>query len=46
MNTIKTHIADRSKVTITKQINGEIHKRTYKGYKLNEVPYERTHWFN
>ena len=52
MKTIKTHTADRTKVTITKTINFEkigeqvIEKRTYKGYKLNDAPYERNHWFN
>jgi len=46
MNTIKTHVGNRSLVTITKTIDGKIHKRTYKGYKLNDVPQERTHWFN
>jgi uncharacterized protein (DUF3820 family) len=46
MNTIKTHTGNRSLVTITKTINGEVQKQTYKGYKLNDVPYERTQWFN
>ena len=46
MNTIKTHTGQRDLVTITKTINGEVQKQTYKGYKLNDVPYERTHWFN
>jgi len=46
MNTIKIHTGQRDLVTITKTINGEVQKQTYKGYKLNDVPYERTQWFN
>ncbi len=46
MNTIKTHAADRRKVTITKTINGQIEKRTYKGVTINNVPEEYNHWFN
>ena len=46
MNTIKTHTADRKKVTITKTINGKVHKRTYKGVTLNNIPEECNHWFN
>ena len=46
MNTIKTHTADRKKVTITKTINGQIEKRTYKGVTINNVPSEYNHWFN
>jgi len=46
MNTIKRHAGDKSKITITKEIDGEIYKRIYKGYTLNNVPMERNHWFN
>ncbi len=46
MNTIKTHTADRKKVTITKTINGKIEKRTYKGVTINNTPEEYNHWFN
>jgi|TARA_B100001540_G_scaffold275503_1_gene261723 uncharacterized protein (DUF3820 family) len=46
MNTIKTHTADRKKVTITKTINGQIEKRTYKGVTINNTPEEYNHWFN
>ena len=46
MNTIKTHAADRKKVTITKTINGQIEKRTYKGVTINNIPDECNHWFN
>tara|TARA_R110002020_G_scaffold112196_1_gene258402 strand:- start:231 stop:398 length:168 start_codon:yes stop_codon:yes gene_type:complete len=46
MNTIKTHIADRSKVTLTKTINGKIAKVTYKGITINNIPSEYNHWFN
>tara|TARA_R110002020_G_scaffold263792_3_gene478532 strand:- start:4081 stop:4248 length:168 start_codon:yes stop_codon:yes gene_type:complete len=46
MNKIKTHTADRSKVTITKTINGQIEKRTYKGYTISDIPNDFTHWFN
>ena len=45
MNTIKTHTANRKKVTITKTINGEVHKRTYTGVTLNNIPNEYNHWF-
>ncbi len=46
MNKIKTHTANRKKVTITKTINGEVHKRTYKGVTINNIPDEYNHWFN
>ena len=46
MNTIKTHPADRSKVVITKTINGDTQKRIYKGYTIGNIPNEFTHWFN
>ena len=46
MNTIKTHTGQRDKVTISKVINGEIHRQTYKGVTINNVPQEYNHWFN
>tara|TARA_Y100000589_G_scaffold140596_1_gene134312 strand:+ start:2654 stop:2836 length:183 start_codon:yes stop_codon:yes gene_type:complete len=46
MNKIKTHTADRKKVTITKTINGQVEKRTYKGVTINNIPDEYNHWFN
>jgi len=46
MNTIKTHTSDRTKVTITKEINGKIHKRIYKGVTINNIPSDYNHWFN
>ena len=52
MNKIKTHTADRKKVTITKTLNFEnigevvIEKKTYKGYTISDTPNEFTHWFN
>ena len=46
MNTIKTHTANRKKVTITKTINGQIEKRTYRGVTINNTPEEYNHWFN
>ena len=46
MNKIKTHTADRKKVTITKTIDGQIEKRTYKGYTISDTPNEFNHWFN
>ena len=46
MNTIKTHTADRKKVTITKIIDGQVEKRTYKGVTINNVPEEYNRWFN
>ena len=45
MNTIKTQISDRSKVTITREIDGKIEKTTYKGVTLSNVPSEYTKWF-
>ena len=45
-NTIKTHTADRSKVTLTKVIDGKKEKRTYKGYTISNIPDECNHWFN
>ena len=46
MNTIKTHTADRKKVTITKTINGQVEKRTYKGVTISNIHDECNHWFN
>lgn len=52
MNKIKTHTADRKKVTITKTLNFEnigevvIEKKTYKGYTISDTPNEFNHWFN
>ena len=46
MNTIKRHAGDHSKITVTKEINGQIEKRAYKGYKICDIPSEINHWFN
>ncbi len=46
INKIKTHVGQRNKVTITKTINGEVHKKTYKGVTINNIPAEYNHWFN
>ena len=46
MNTIKTHPSDRSKVVITKTINGDTQKRIYKCYTIGNIPNDFTHWFN
>ena len=46
MNTIKTHTGQRDKVTISKEIDGEIPRQTYKGVTINNVPLEYNHWFN
>ena len=43
---IRDSKADRKKVTITKTINGQIEKRTYKGVTINNTPEEYNHWFN
>ncbi|MCP4971146.1 MAG: hypothetical protein GY932_11180 [Arcobacter sp.] len=45
MNTIKTHTANRKKVTITRFINGRPEKTIYKGITLDQVPEEYTKWF-
>ena len=46
MNTIKTHKSNNTKITITKVINGEKYKETYKGYTIGDIPNEYNHWFN
>jgi len=46
MNTIKIHRNDKTKVTLTKEIDGIFHSKTYKGVTLNNIPSEYNHWFN
>ncbi len=46
INTIKTNINNRKKVTLTKVVDGEITKQTYKGVTLNNIPEEYSKWFN
>jgi len=46
MNTIKRHAGDKSKITVTKEIDGEVYKKVYKGYTISNIPEECNHWFN
>ena len=45
INTIKTNINNRKKITLTKVINGEITKQTHKGVTLDNIPKEYNEWF-
>ena len=47
MKTIKFYPSDRSKVKISwETVTQKKVSQMIKGYKLNDVPYERNSWFN
>ena len=37
---------DKTKITVTKEIDGEVYKKVYKGYTISNIPEECNHWFN
>ena len=46
IKTIKTHVNDRKKVTVTRFVDGKPQKTIYKGVTLSNLPNEYTQWFN
>ena len=45
INTIKTNINNRKKITLTRVIDGEITKQIHKGVTLDNIPKEYNEWF-